>query len=345
MHIMHVKRSQLLAGLAGAGVMCASGPPAIAAGRRIDVHHHYFPPAYKEAGARLGRRDIYGSSPARLSTWGPEQSLATMDRVGVERALLSLSTPGVFGDVTGARELARACNEYGAELRRRYPGRFGIFAALPLPDVEGSLAEIRYSLDVLKLEGIGVLTSYGTRWLGDATFEPVIAELDRRAAVVFVHPTVADCCGTILPGVSPSIEEFPFDTTRAITSLFYGGLIAKYPNVRYIFSHSGGALPSIAPRLAKLAGPAVEARLPRGFAYEFRKLYFDVAIGSAPGQLAGLLATAAPDRVLFGTDTPFVGTEATVPDFEGAAISAALRQAIETTNALALFPQFRTPAA
>ena len=154
-------------------------------------------------------------------------------------------------------DTARRCNEYGAELAARFPGRFGRFAAVPLPDPDGSLREIEYALDVLKADGIGLLTSYGNRWLGDPAFETSLRELDRRHAVVFVHPTTPTCCQNLLPEVSPIIAEVPQDTTRAITNLLFTGAFTRFRNIKFIFTHAGGTVPMVACRMHQYAPAGV----------------------------------------------------------------------------------------
>jgi hypothetical protein len=175
----------------------------------IDVHHHFVPPAYLAE-----NRDRV--SPAALQ-WEPQKTLDAMYAQGVAIAVLSLPLPGVwFGDPQSARRMSRLCNEYAADLVRSHPGRFGLFPVVPLPDTEGSLREIEYALDVLKADGIGLLTSYGdssgSKWLGNPAFQPVFEELNRRKAVAFIHPTVPGCCQKLLPDVSPLVAEIPQDT-------------------------------------------------------------------------------------------------------------------------------------
>ena len=168
-------------------------------------------------------------------------------------AINSMTSPGVwFEDGDAARGRARTCNEFGAQMIRDFPGRFGMFAAIPLPDTDGSLKEIEYALDVLKLDGIGLLTSYAGKLLGDPAFTPVFDEINRRKAVVFVHPTMS-CCGNPMPGVSPPTIEFPMDSTRTVTSLLFSGGFARYADTRFIFSHGGGMLLPIVQRLYRAA--------------------------------------------------------------------------------------------
>ena len=210
-----------------------------------------------------------------LSQWSPAHSIEAMDASGIATAVTSLSTPGVFqGDVQDARRLARACNEYAAGMARTYPGRLGFWATLPMPDVEGSLNEIAYAMDVLKADGIGFLSDYGDKWLGDPAFAAVFAELQRRKAIVFVHPSVANCCRTLLPGVPPAVAEFVLDTTRTIVSLLFNGTFTRSPDVRFIFAQAGGTMPMISDRIAHNVKPELAATMPLGPLGELKKLYF-----------------------------------------------------------------------
>ena len=200
--------------------------------RLVDVHHHFVPPFYLAE----NRERITASGGGRIN-----QAIAAMDEQGVATAILSLTTPGVwFGDAKAAAQTARRANEYAAALARNHPGRFGLFAATPLPDTDSSLREIEYAFNVLKADGIGLLTSYGDKWLGDAVYQAVFEELNRRKAVVFVHPTTSLCCRTLLPDVSPSVADIPQDTTRAVTNLLFTGAFAKFKDIRFIFTHAGG---------------------------------------------------------------------------------------------------------
>src|SRR5436190_12490302 len=277
---MDLNRRELLLGL-----LAAAGPGAalVHAGQaqrsppvrpyRIDVHHHFAPPAWVTA---VRGRPLLQAANTR---WTPEQSLEDMDAGGVAAAVVSITNPGLwFGDRATTARLARACNEYGATLVRDHPTRFGLFAAMPLPDVDGTLREIEYALDTLKADGIGLFTSYGDRWLGHADFRPVMEELHRRKAVVHVHPTAANCCRNLeyAPGVAPGSIEYGTDTTRAIAGVAFSGDAARFPDVRFIWSHAGGTAPFLAGRIDGASSNAKEA-LPNGFTAQLKKFYYDLA--------------------------------------------------------------------
>jgi predicted TIM-barrel fold metal-dependent hydrolase len=307
---------------------------------RIDVHHHILPPEYVATvgDARIGPLIVSGRTPE----WTPEISLAAMDRHGVATALTSISAPGLwFGDRAETLHLARLCNEFAARIRTDHPGRFGVFASLPLPEVDASLKEIEYALDTLKADGIGLLTSYGGRYPGDPEFAPVFDELDRRGAVVYFHPTNAPC-STCLPEIPAATLEFPFDTTRAITSLLYGGTFARCRNIKFIFSHAGGAVPFLAERIARLAArPEFKAKVPNGVVPELKRLYYDTALSANWLAFRSLFELVGSDRVLFGSDYPFAPEAtlaATVKGLIDMGLGDDVLRAIERDNALALFP-------
>lgn len=308
---------------------------------RIDVHHHYVPPPWLQARPA----EIYGSvnsPPELLRGWSASRTREALDRHAIEYAVLSLSTPGVwFGEPAESARLARDCNEYGASVVREHPGRFGVFAALPLPDVDASLAEIAHALDELELDGIGLLTSYDGSWLGSARFAPVLEELDRRRAVVFVHPTAPACCAFV-DDIPPSLTEFPFDTTRAITSLLYSGSLARFPQIRWIFSHGGGTVPMLAGRFAGNSyarSDAVRRRTGERPAADLRRLYYDVVAVTNEPAMAALRAFAPADRLLFGTDAPFIAGERTIEQLGGLGIEPGQMRRIERENALPLLPR------
>ena len=280
----------------------------------------------------------------RLGTsvqWSPEKSLAEMDRNGIATAVLSLIQPGVWlGDAEQARRLSREANEYGAGMVKDHPGRFGLFAVLPLPDTEGSLREIEYALDTLKAEGIGLMTSYGTKYLGDAAFAPVWEELNRRKAVVYTHPLAPDCCRNLVPDVPTGAVEFATDTTRTMAGLLFSGTAARFPDIRWIFSHGGGTVPFLLSRLRREEQEMKERekRLPKGLAYELAKFHYDTAQANHPGALHALTRIAPVSQILFGSDYPF-RTGAEVVGGLDAYFKGKELHAIERDNALRLVPR------
>ena len=311
--------------------------------RLIDVHHHIIPPFYlaenreRIAGSRGGQ-----ITPAWLE-WTPEKALNAMDEHSVATAVLSLSSPGVwFGDVQGARNTTRRSNDYAAELGRKYPGRFGLFATLPLPDPEGSLREIEYAYGVLKADGIGLLTSYADKWLGDPGYRPVFEELDRRKAVVFVHPTTPTCCQTLMPGVATVVAEVPHDTTRTIISLLYSGTLARFRKIRFIFSHAGGTLPVVAGRIVDYAPKDLARHAPKGVEYELKRLYYDLAISGNRPAFAALAQLVPMSQMLFGSDHPYRPLGESAQGMMNFGLSAANLRAVGWDNAAALLPQLKT---
>ncbi|TDG17487.1 amidohydrolase [Paraburkholderia silviterrae] len=349
-------RRRFFTGLAALAAGGALGMPAVKAQGSasdvaqqrnwIDVHHHLVPPGYL---AQVPDDDaVPGASatPRRaLANWTVEHSIEQMDQAGVATSMLSISNPGIwFGDVAKARKLARECNEYGAKLVSGYPGRFGLFAALPLPDIEGSLAEIAYALDVLKADGIGLYTSYGTRWLGDPAFDPVFAELNRRKALVYTHPTTADCCRNLQPAVSPNVVEYQTDTTRAIAEILASGTASRYPDVRIIFSHAGGTMPFLIERFVGWAkSPQIAKKLPNGLKYELERFYYDTAQTSNSTAMGALTKIVPDSQILFGTDYPFRTVVDHVKNLTECGVFDDRRlRLIGRDNALALLPRLRT---
>jgi 6-methylsalicylate decarboxylase len=283
----------------------ASAAPALNLGRggRIDVHHHASPPAWI-AVART--RGIDGLA----TNWSAEKSLADMDRGGVQTSIVSVTTPGVvFPDLDRAagRRLARECNEWQARLAADSRGRFGFFAALPMLDTEGALQEIAYSLDTLKADGIGLLTSYETKWLGDPGFFPIMEELNRRKAVVYTHPTAAACCRTLQDNVQPVMIEFGTDTTRTIASILFNGNARRFRDIRWIFSHGGGTMPFLIERFVRnpILVPGSAALFPEGVLPELRRFYYDTAQVPNAAALSALTKVVPTTQIVFGTDFPY----------------------------------------
>ena len=276
-----------------------------------------------------------------MPEWSPELSLADMDANGIATAVMSLIQPQVwFGEVALARRLARESNEYGARLAQNHPGRFGLFGVLPLPDADGSLHEIEFVLDTLKADGIGLLTSYDNKWLGDRSYWPVLEELNRRAAVVYTHPLAPACCKNMVPGVSDALVEYATDTTRTIASLLFSGTAARFPDIRWIFSHAGGTMPMLLSRFTRQEASMKDRKevLPHGYMHELQKFNYDLAQANHAGALAALLAVAPVSRLLYGTDFPFRPGSEMSDGLKASGFSPAELRAIEHGNALALMP-------
>ena len=304
---------------------------------RIDVHHHHTPPPYLAA---ITARNITG--PVR--EWTPEKSLADMDRGGVATALTSITTPALrFLDDADARKLARECNNYSAKLVADGKGRFGMFAVMPMPHVDATLNEIAYALDTLKADGIGMLTSYGDKWLGDSAFTPVMEELNRRRAVVYTHPTTANCCSNLIPDVPDSIIEWGTDTTRTIASLVFSGTAARVRDVKFIFSHGGGTLPFLTERFVRLPliNKNLAPRVPNGVEHELKRFYYDTAQASHPYALASLTRLVPISQIVFGTDYPYRTAADHVRGLADHGFTAGDLMAIDRDNALRLLPRLK----
>lgn len=279
---------------------------------RIDVHHHFGPPtwvaAMKEGGQARSAQNPLGLMQAANTTWAPEKTIEDLDRGGGAAAMLSITNPGLYiGNKAQTVRLAREANDFAAKVIQTHPTRFGLFAAMPLPDVDATLKEIEYAYDQLKTDGIGFMTSFGDTWLGDLAYRPVMEELNRRNAVVFVHPTAANCCKGLnyAIDVHPASMEYGTDTTRAITGIVVNGYSHSFPNIRWIWSHGGGSMPFLAGRIG---GERTNERMPNGFMFELKKFYYDLAGATNRGAVASLLELVKADRIVFGTDFPPGGT-------------------------------------
>lgn len=329
-------------GALGAGVLLhgcqAPGAVPAAATRRIDIHHHIMPPAYVAEAVRLGQ--------PKPPAWSPQRSLDEMDKAGIATAVVALMQPGAyFNDVQVDRRLARLANEYAAQMSRDHPGRFGSFATLPLMDTEGALREIEYAFDTLHADGIGLMTSYGTKYLGDPQFTPVWEELNRRKAVIYTHPLSPACCRNPIPGLPPSAIEFATDSTRTIASLLFTGTANRYPDIRWIFSHSGGTLPFLWSRFTRQEVDMKDAAkkvLPNGVLHEVRKFHYDTAQGHHDGAMKALRALVPVTQILYGTDYPYRDGAEVTDGLAAREFSAAERVAIDRGNALRLLPKLRS---
>jgi predicted TIM-barrel fold metal-dependent hydrolase len=308
---------------------------------RIDVHFHYLSPEYREK-----MIDAVGGSPDGFPApqWSADATLAMMDRVGIATGMLSVSSPGVhFGNDAKARALARSVNEFSARTIGEHRGRFGGFASLPLPDVDGALEEITYALDTLKLDGIVMLTNFNGVYLGDKRLDPVFDELNRRGAVVFIHPTSPICWQQSALGYPRPMIEFTFDSTRAVVNLLFSGTTTRCPKVRFIVPHAGGTLPFVARRIAMFARGFIASGAPINAEEHLRRLYYDLAGSPGSNALAPLLEMTERTHILYGSDyvhTPEAIVSAHLNELlSSKLLSADDFRAIACTNALALFPQ------
>jgi predicted TIM-barrel fold metal-dependent hydrolase len=221
-----------------------------------------------------------------------------------------------------------------------HPGRFGQFAVLPMPDVDGALAEIDHAYGTLNADGIQLMTSYGDKWLGDPAFEALYAELNRRQSVVFVHPLAPNCCMGLMDWVPAALVEYPHDTNRAIVSLMFSGTLAKYPDIRWIFSHGGGAIPMLAGRIVHSgSNRRFLDRVPKGIDYELKKLHYETAIAAFKPSLSALFALVPMTQVLFGSDFPFSSPGLTVSGLASMGLAEADARAIGRGNAERLIPR------
>jgi 6-methylsalicylate decarboxylase len=307
-------RRGFLAGTAALGataVLPGSRAPARAApARLIDTHHHYYPPAYQKTQVDWEDRHKVAHFPS-VSEWTRENDLEAMDNNGITTAMLSLaSTPGTWFDEgpEKAHDWVRLCGDFAAEMVRDHPGRYGLFAPLSMLDIDVTLKEIEYAFDTLKADGINLQTNYGDKWLGDPAYKPVMEELNRRKAVVYVHPLVASCCGRLSVGAFPAVIEVPHDTTRTIVSLLLSGTFARLHDIKWLFSHAGGTIPFLAGRIE--AFYEQRARAPGGFApdgieAELRRLFYDTANATHPAAMAALMKLVPVSHITYGTDYPY----------------------------------------
>ncbi|MEO7402095.1 MAG: amidohydrolase family protein [Burkholderiales bacterium] len=326
--------SAALSGCQGMAASATAGKP-----HRIDVHHHIMPPAYVEQAVKLGQ--------PKPPPWSVQRSLDEMDKNGIATSVVALMQPGAyFENVELDRKLARESNEFAAKMAADHPGRFGSFATLPLMDVEGSLREIAYAFDTLRADGIGLMTSYGTTYLGDPRFAPIWTELNRRKAVIYTHPLSPACCRNPIAGLPPSALEFATDTSRTIASLLFTGTAARYPDIRWIFSHSGGTMPMLWSRYTRqqtdIGETRAKAAMPNGVLHEIRKFYYDTAQGNHAGAMAALREIVPVSQILYGTDYPYRTAGEAVDALGARSFGGTERMAVDRANALRILPGLKT---
>jgi predicted TIM-barrel fold metal-dependent hydrolase len=312
----------------------------------IDVHAHFVTDQYRDAAKAAGHQQPDGMP--GWPSWDAATHLDLMDQWGTGTAMLSISSPGThFGDDKAARALAREVNEFGAATAQAHPGRFGHFASLPLPDVHGALSEARHALDVLGSDGVTTETNAEGRYLGDSAFDPLWRELDERGTVVFVHPTSPPCYEAVSLGRPRPMLEFIFDSARTASDLVFSGVLSRHPNIQWIFTHGGGALPLLAGRMELFrtvfgVGPD-EASAQQ----QMRQLWFDMAGTPFPNQIPTLVDAFGSDHLLYGSDycwTPAEGTTAQVASLDTAKQpDGETWRALTTRNARRLFPRYAGP--
>jgi predicted TIM-barrel fold metal-dependent hydrolase len=309
----------------------------------IDTHYHFYPPAYQKAWLDWEDERKIPHFANQLG-WMRERAVEQLDKNGIATAVLSVaSTPGVwFGlDAKGAQKMARVCNDYGAEMVRDYKGRFGLFATLSMLDIDATLNEIEYAFGTLKADGVGLQTNYGDKWLGDPFFRPIFDELNRRAAVVYVHPLVADCCGQLRVGALPAVIEVPHDTTRTITSLLLSGTLARLRDIKWLFSHAGGTIPMLAGRIDAFYGQRAGMAggfAPDGIMGEFRRLHYDTANATSAPSMAALTKFVPATQITFGSDYPYFPLSQ-IEALRNMDLRSEDLQAIESGNAARLIPR------
>jgi predicted TIM-barrel fold metal-dependent hydrolase len=349
----------LISAAGGAALLSSRSFSAWAAAEpgRIDIHHHFQPDAYYAFQRKYGKG-------FDTNQWILAKDLEDMDQAGTDVAFLSLTTPGfAFGERNEVRQVSRECNEAAVKLVADHPGRFGSFATIPLADTDGALMEIEYALDTLKADGISLFSSYGDVWLGHATFAPVYEELNRRKALVYVHPVLANCCVNLSvakDGVPNEIAmiEFGTDTTRALAGLIFSGMTIKFPNITWIFAHGGGTMPFLIERFLQGGAsaeivpgivtkgqsepPARTSLTGEDVLHELRKCYYDTAQISNPVSLGALRKVIPVSQILYGTDYWYRTAVESVRGLTTSKVfSAEELRAVNRTNAERLLPHYR----
>ncbi len=314
----------------------------------IDVHTHIISQAYINAIKQAGISNKEIGFP--MDPWDAKQRLAEMDQYGLQAQILSVSSPGLrFWKGKEAADLARVLNQELVDLMREYPTRFGAFATVPLPDVDASLAEIAWCLDEVHMDGICLMSNYGGKYLGDPDFARVMDDLNRRKAVVFVHPTESACIDQLTFGYPAPLIEYPFESTRMVVSLLDTNTITRCPDIKFIVSHGGGTLPIVTNRMAEIARMKNHLdkqdgdTLGQRFQAQIATFYYDMAISCFPANLSAIQITHDPARLMMGFDQPFIPAEAigaaknSLAAFEGFNPSQQTR--IDTGTAHELFPR------
>jgi predicted TIM-barrel fold metal-dependent hydrolase len=311
---------------------------------RVDIHHHPSPPSY--LAARVARDREYHWQ----RDWTEARTLEDMDRGDVQTAMLSLPHSVQIWP-SGRNEtnaLARDWNEFMAKMASDHPGRFGVFAVLPILDIDASLREIEYAFDTLKVDGVGLMTNIGDRWLGDTHYAPVFEELNRRGAIVYTHPVAPTCCRDLIPELNDSLVEYNTDTTRAIAKVLFTGSAGRYPRLRFIFSHGGGTFPYLVGRFLRAYDTAkddIKASMPGGLLAALNRFYFDTANSAQPYTMATLTKVVQFSQILFGTDFPYSTAVNIARGLATCGFTEEQLRAIDYENAHRLLPRLKTARA
>lgn len=309
----------------------------------VDVHAHFLTPKYVDAARAAGHQSPDGMP--NWPNWDAERHLKLMDRWGVATSLLSISSPGThFGDDDAARRLARHVNDTGAEIRRAHPHRFGHFASLPLPDVDGALSELAHAVDDLGCDGVTVETNTAGVYLGDTRYAPLWTELNRHHIPVFVHPTSPPHAEAIALGRPRPMLEFLFDSARAVSDLVFTGVLERYPDIPWIFTHGAGVLPLLAERMELFHGMLGSSEPDLSPVPEqVSRLWFDMAGTPFPQQIPALESAFGTQRLLYGSDycwTPPAAVDAQLASIDAASQpEGATWRELTTRNCARLFPR------
>ncbi|KAL2859321.1 amidohydrolase 2 [Aspergillus pseudodeflectus] len=279
---------------------------------RIDVHSHAIPDIWRQALLDAGYPIVNGTLTVEgfpVPEWTLDDHIDTMNKLGVGYATLSITAPGVYflAEQPGkAKKLAREINEALHEYTQKYPTRLGALCLLPLPSVEDALAEIEYCLDTLHFDGVALYTNSAGLYLGSESLDPIFEALTTRNATVFVHPAEPGCHDATM-GYPAPLTEYPFDSVRAMQNMLLTGQRARYPNVTIIYPHGGGAIPYLANRIASVSALDVLGGLnPLETMQELKGYYFDTASSTSKVQLGALKEFAGVEKILVGTDYPYV---------------------------------------
>jgi predicted TIM-barrel fold metal-dependent hydrolase len=344
----HASRRQFLASLGTLGVATILRTPIAfgqTEGQLVDTHHHFYPPTYLKRQMEWEGARKMPPFPG-VADWTPARAIEQMDKSGIRTAVLSLaSTPGLWFDdgAEAANKTATMCQDYAAEMRKDYPGRFGIFAPLSMLNIDATLKEIEHAFDVIKADGINLQSNYGDKWLGNPVYKPVLEELNRRKAVVYVHPLVAACCSQLSVGTFPAVIEVPHDTTRTVTSLLLSGSFARYRDIKWLFSHAGGTIPMMAGRIDSFYGrrPNLKEFAPDGIEGEFKRLYYDTANATSAPAMAALMKLVPVSQITYGSDYPYFPLDQ-ITNLRQLGLTQEQLQAIGSANAMRLISSLKS---